>query len=263
MSTEAGKKIEELLKIVARLRGPDGCPWDMKQTASTFKSYLIEETHELVEALDREDPIDIKEELGDLFFQLVFLCRIFEENKQFNTADAIDSICKKMIRRHPHVFGDTKIKNIEEQKQLWLSIKSAEKESQKQKTNHFLDAVPSSLPALRRAQRIVERAAYSGFKWPNKEMIFEKLAEETNELQEAIATGDQNKICEELGDLLFTTVNLGKFLEINAEDALKNTTVKFVNRFSKMQNIIEKKKLTMPDASIHQLLEAWEKAKNR
>ncbi len=263
MSLETGTKIEELEKIVARLRGPDGCPWDKKQTASSFKSYLIEETHELVEAIDQDKPNNIKEELGDLFFQLIFLCRIFEEHEKFNAADAIESICEKMIRRHPHVFSDTKIKNIEEQKQLWLSIKTNEKNLQEQESCHFLDAVPKTLPALRRAQRVIERAAHSGFKWPNKEMIFNKLAEETDELQAAIATGDQDKILEELGDLIFTTVNLGKFLETNAEDALKNSTTKFIDRFTKMQNILTLENQALATASINKMLEAWEKAKKR
>ncbi len=263
MSSDTGAKIEQLIEIVTRLRSPNGCPWDKKQTPSSFKSYLLEETHELVEAIESENATSIKEELGDVFFQLVFLCRIYEENKEFTAADAIDSICEKMVRRHPHVFGDTKIKNIEDQKQLWLSIKAQEKDNCEQKSSHFLDAVPTTLPALRRAQRVIERAAHAGFKWPNEEMIIEKLAEETNELQEAISTGDKEKIFEELGDLLFTTVNLGKFLETNAEDALKSSTAKFIKRFTSLQEFLEKDNQAIPDASIKQLLSAWEKVKNR
>jgi len=263
MTHDTGRRFLDLMEIVARLRAPDGCPWDRKQTAVSLKSYLIEETHELAEAIDVGEPGHVREELGDLLFQIVFLCRIYEEQEEFDAADAIEAICQKMIRRHPHVFGDATVESIEEQKRLWMAIKAKEQEGKKNGAPHFLNAVPGTLPALRRAQRVSERAAHAGFDWPAMTMIFDKLDEEVRELKQAMASGDQALVLEELGDILFTAVNLGRRLGTSAEDALHGATTKFIRRFIKMEDMMTEQGQRLAEADPDTLLRGWEQAKNR
>jgi MazG family protein len=263
MNRDTGKLFIDLMEIVARLRSADGCPWDKKQTAASFKSYLIEETHELAEAIEAGEPGHVREELGDLLFQIVFLCRLYEEREEFNAADAMETICQKMIRRHPHVFGDATVASLEEQRRLWMAIKADEQEGKKNAGPHFLNAVPGTLPALRRAQRVSERAAQAGFDWPDLPMIFDKLDEEVLELKQAIAAGNQAQIFDELGDLLFTGVNLGRRLNANAEDALHSATAKFIGRFINMENVIAEGGQKLSEADSDTLMRRWEQAKNR
>jgi MazG family protein len=213
------KKFSDLLGIVARLRAPDGCPWDRKQTAESFKSYVIEEAHELLEAIDGNDPAHICEELGDLLFQLVFLARLYEEKGLFGMTDAIQAISAKMVRRHPHVFGDLKAGNDEELRRRWQEIKAREKGVRK--INH-LTSLPRSLPALRRAQRVAERAAKAGGSRQTLTESLCRLGQETKKATEAAQR--QEKAVAAMGNLLLAVVEVCRLTGINAEEALQAAT---------------------------------------
>ena len=229
-----GKKLGELNDIIIALRKPDGCPWDRKQTPQTFKSYLLEESHELLEAIDADDPGLVKEELGDMLFQILFINLLYEEKGLFTLQDVISTISDKMVRRHPHVFGGEKVQSEADQRLKWNQIKAREKKTRK-KAADLLFGVPLSLPGLRRAQRVSERAAHNGFEWQDLEAALEKLTEEVAELKEAISSKNRDKISEELGDALFVLVNLGRLTELNSEDALHAATDKFIKRFSLLE----------------------------
>jgi MazG family protein len=252
------KKTNELVDIIARLRGPDGCPWDQRQTPQSMKKYLLEESHELLEAIDSEDTPHIKEELGDLLFQILFIVNIYEDDKKFSLSDVIDTISQKMIRRHPHVFGDSDVTCEKELRKHWDKIKAAEKNN---KDICLLSSIPKSLPALRRAQRVSERAARRGFDWPDQSWVVKKLDEEINELHEAMANGDQKAIEEEIGDTIFTLVNISRLAGIVAEEALQKTTEKFIHRFSKLEEHIAGSNKEITDLSIQELINIWNATK--
>jgi len=255
-----GKQFEALQQIIVRLRQPDGCPWDIKQTPESFKSYLIEETHELLEAIDQNDPHLIKEELGDLLFQLIFINQLFEEQGQFTLSEVIKSITAKMIERHPHVFGDEVVNSEEEQRLRWNQIKAREKKEPKAVAD-LLGNVPKSLPSLRRAQRVSERAASNGFEWRDTNQAFAKLHEEIIELQEAVTSGNPEQISEELGDALFMLVNLGRLTKTNSEDALQSTTNKFIRRFSLLEQKAKAAGHTVAELSLAEQLLLWDEVK--
>jgi MazG family protein len=214
----------ELLRIVARLRDPDGCPWDRKQTAQTFKSYVIEEAHELLEAIDADDPEHIREELGDLLFQLVFLTRLYEEKNLFAMKEVIRSISEKMIRRHPHVFGGVEAGTDEELRRRWHEIKSSERAGRQ---THPFTSVPRSLPALRRAQRISERAAKMDESRLTLSESLRTLEKETGDIAGAL---EQGKGTMAIGDLFFTMVEVCRLADINAEDALQAATDRHISK---------------------------------
>ena len=258
-STE--KNIQALKDIIISLRSQDGCPWDKKQTPQSFKSYLIEEAHELLEAIDNNNPAAIKEELGDMLFQLLFINQLYEEQHLFNLSDVAESIIKKMIRRHPHVFGDETVDSDDAQRQKWNEIKAKEKKLPKSITD-LLSNVPKSLPGLRRAQRVSERAAHNGFEWQNISEAVAKLEEEVKELKQAVNNNNQDEITEELGDALFVLVNIGRLTQINAEDALHNSTNKFINRFSYLEKKVARTKNKIADTSHNDLLALWSEVKN-
>ncbi|MDD5758959.1 MAG: nucleoside triphosphate pyrophosphohydrolase [Desulfobulbaceae bacterium] len=255
-----GKQFEALRQIIVRLRQPDGCPWDIKQTPESFKSYLIEETHELLEAIDRNEADLVKEELGDLLFQVLFLNQLFEEQGQFTLSQVISSITEKMIKRHPHVFGDETITSEEEQRLRWNQIKAQEKKEPKAVAD-LLDNVPRSLPGLRRAQRVSERVASNGFEWRDTEQAFAKLHEEISELQEAVAQGGSEQIADELGDVLFMLVNLGRLTRTNSEDALQKATNKFIRRFSLLEQKVMAGGRTVGTLSFAEQLALWHEVK--
>lgn len=255
-----GKQFEALRQIIVRLRQPDGCPWDIKQTPESFKSYLIEETHELLESIDKNDPVQIKEELGDLLFQILFLNQLYEEQGLFTLSDVIMSITGKMIERHPHVFSDEVVSSEEEQRLRWNQIKAQEKKEPKAVAD-LLGNVPKSLPGLRRAQRVSERAASNGFEWRDHNQAFAKLHEEIAELQEAVAHGNAEQIAEELGDALFMLVNLGRLTKTNSEDALQATTNKFIRRFSLLEQKAKSTGHTVGELSEASQLALWDEVK--
>jgi tetrapyrrole methylase family protein / MazG family protein len=221
--------LDDLRDLIARLRGERGCPWDRKQTLESLKIYLLEEAYELAEALDRKAAEEVKEELGDLLFQIVFLSHLYAEQGVFDLNQVMNTIHRKMIHRHPHVFGNKKWEKAEDVVQGWQDIKAEEKKGQ----DPFL-SIPENLPALLKAHRVSQRAAGLGFDWPDMKGVLEKVREELNELEEAVQENNLSSAGEELGDLLFALVNLGRFLDCPAENALRNTIQKFLKRFRLM-----------------------------
>jgi tetrapyrrole methylase family protein/MazG family protein len=248
--------LDDLQTLVARLRGEQGCPWDRKQTLDSLKIYLLEEAYELAEALDRKAPGEVKEELGDLFFQVVFLSRLYEEQGVFDLYQVMDTIYRKMIRRHPHVFGNKKWEKTEEVIQGWQDIKAEEKKGQDP-----FESIPENLPALLKAHRISQRASNLGFDWPDLKGVLEKVREELNELEEAVKKDNLPSAREELGDLLFALVNLGRFLEIPAENALRQTIQKFLKRFRLMTDDPRFKDQGVPVLPIEEWEKLWTRSK--
>ena len=217
----------KLVAIMDDLR--EKCPWDKKQTIQTLRQMTLEETYELTEAITRENWQDIKEELGDLLLHILFYAKIGSEHKQLDITSVIDGISKKLIERHPHIYGDVKVKDEEDVKKNWENLKLKEGKTS------VLSGVPKALPALIKAMRLQEKAKQVGFEWDNKDQVWEKVEEEMRELKEAIQTKDSKKIEEEFGDLMFSMVNFARFLNVDAENALEITNNKFVSRFTKME----------------------------
>jgi len=257
---EISDKFSRLVQIISRLRQPDGCPWDRKQTVASFRPYLIEELHELLEAIDLDDRQMIKEETGDLLFQIIFLNNLYEEQQSFTLSEVLDSITEKMIRRHPHVFGDTVIDSGKELRSNWNRIKKNEKIEKGQKTGSLF-SYPRSLPALMRAQRVSVRAVSSGFEWPDLDAVLTKLEEEIAELHEALNQKDRAGIEEEIGDLLFTLVNVARKANLDAEATLQKATDKFTNRFTRMAELAEKMGDSLEDLDLPALQRLWIRAK--
>ncbi|MEE8483885.1 MAG: nucleoside triphosphate pyrophosphohydrolase [Nitrospinota bacterium] len=250
------KKLADLAKIMDRLREDDGCPWDKKQTHETLKPYLLEEAYEVIEGIEDGDDAVLKEELGDVLFQVIFHSRLAKERGSFTLDDVIVTVCDKMIRRHPHVFGDGKAKDAEEVLRKWEEIKSAEK-----KRESVLDGVPRKLPTLIRAKRIQERAARVGFDWPDTEGVWKKVEEEWAELMEARKKDDHENMKEEIGDLMIALVNLGRFLDIDTDDALKQSIEKMIRRFRIIEKTLAQRGTDIADATLDEMEEIWVRAR--
>lgn len=259
---ETAAQFIRLIEIVTRLRAPDGCPWDQKQTPQTFKGYLLEETHELLEAINHDQTDHIREELGDLLFQIIFLNNLYAEQGRFTLAEVLDTISAKMIRRHPHVFGDQVINSEQELRQQWHAIKAAEKGADTPPKSP-LESVPKSLPALHRGQRVADRAARTGFDWPDAESALRKAGEELAELHTAVASADQERIAEELGDLLFALVVFARKQQLDAENALQAATAKFIDRFTRLEAMVAEQGSTIATLSPTAMLALWEETKPR
>jgi tetrapyrrole methylase family protein/MazG family protein len=257
METEI-QGFDTLMILMRRLRAPGGCPWDAEQTHESLKRYLLEETYEVLEAIDSKSTKMLKEELGDLLLQAVFHTVIAEEKGEFTMDDVLHVLCDKLIRRHPHVFTDLKIDTIDDLVANWERIKKAEKGEERRST---LSGVPPQLPALLRAQKISEKASRVGFDWDHVDPVFAKVLEELKELEETLFTGDQERMEAELGDLLFSIVNLGRFLSINPEDALRKTISRFISRFNYVEDSLHAQGKTLPDASLEQMDHLWDEAK--
>jgi MazG family protein len=255
------KDLDHLITLVARLRAKDGCPWDRKQTPKTIKSYLLEETHEALAAVDSEEPDAVKEELGDLLFLIVFLCQLYQEKGCFTMADALATINEKMTRRHPHVFGDAPTASEEELRDNWLTMKKKEKNDNGNRSSPF-SSVPKTLPALKRAQRISEIAAHRGFDWSNLTEVFAKLAEEAAELKQAVETGTPQTVFEEFGDILLVLVNIGRMLHVKPEEALSAATGKFIERYEQMEQEITRSGQSVSELDNERLLSYWQAVKN-
>ncbi len=247
----------QLLEIIKKLRAPDGCPWDQKQTPESFKPYLLEETHELSEAIDLGDPHHIKEELGDLFFQISFLTLLYEDQGLFTLSDALEAIIEKMTRRHPHVFTDEKFESEDAIRKNWQKIKAEEK---KQEKNDLID-VPKSLPSLNRAQRVSSRAAAHGFEWPDQETLVNKFQEESAELVDAVRSGDQKHIAEELGDVFFMLINICRRHDLYGEDIMHKATDKFIRRYVSMDTLMKRDDKNITSVNSDEHLRYWLKAK--
>jgi len=258
-AAEAGKKFAQLVSVMARLRAPGGCPWDRKQTFDTIKSYLLEETYEVMEAIDRRDWQGFAEELGDLLLQPVFFAEMAAEQGLFTISDSLDAINEKLIRRHPHVFGDAIAETAEDVKQRWDEIKKREKAGQSEGPKaSVLEGVPRNLPALMEAEKISHKAAATGFEWPDIGGVMEKLQEEAAELTHARGGTDQEHIEHEIGDLLFTLVNLARFLKVDPEQALRKTNARFRRRFAHIESQAGDAMASMP---LERMEELWQEAK--
>jgi MazG family protein len=258
----AGEKFTELVRVMARLRGPDGCAWDRKQTFASIKSYLLEEAYEVMDAIDAEDWPGVEEELGDLILQPVFFAEMAAEEGRFTIADSLDRVNQKLVRRHPHIFADGQAKTPEEVLKRWNEIKIEEKAERGAKTaQSILDGVPRSLPALVEAEKIGKKAAGEGFEWPAIDGALEKLKEEAHELEEARAGGAQSEIEHELGDLLFTLVNVARFLKVDPEQALRKANRRFRTRFAAVERGVNEMGCVMKQVPLEQLEEFWQAAK--
>jgi len=253
--------IEDLRDIMRALRDPEtGCPWDRQQTFATIAPYTIEESYEVADAIERGDIHDLKEELGDLLFQVVFHARLAEEQGLFNFDDVARAMSHKLIRRHPHVFGDKQAKRTaQEQLIAWEDIKADERVA-KQKTG-LLDDVPVGLPALTRAAKLTKRAARVGFDWPDLEPVFAKLEEEVAELKAEIAAGDKEKTKAELGDILFVLANLARKLEVEPEEAIRLTNAKFIRRFKAIEAALKDIGKTPDQSNLAEMDALWDRIK--
>lgn len=253
-------KLRALTQLIKKLRAPDGCPWDQQQKKEDIGKYILEEAYEVIDSLDKEDPQALKEELGDLLFQILFLAEISDESDLFSLGDVMNGINEKMIRRHPHVFGDKKVNTVQEVKDNWQQIKKKERENKKAEKSLFA-SIPLSFPALKRAQKITSIASTYGFDWKETKDILEKLKEELREFDEAVKIKNHNKIEEELGDILFTIVNVSRFLSIDAETALSKTTEKFLRRFSYVTEQLCALGIPTEKATLEQMDAFWNEAK--
>jgi tetrapyrrole methylase family protein/MazG family protein len=258
---QAEIKFRELLEIIGRLRGPGGCPWDRSQKKGDIGAYLIEEAYEVLEALDGASPDELKEELGDLLFQILFLVRFAEEAEEFGMGDVLKTITEKMIRRHPHVFGDAAVKNAAEVRVNWERIKRELENKDPKKTAVFA-GIPRSLSTLAKAQRMTARASKVGFDWKDAAGVLKKMEEELAEFKAAMAAGDRKQMKEEAGDLLFTAVNLCRFATVDAEAALRGALRKFSRRFSHIERELTARGKTPAASSLCEMDGLWNQAKD-
>jgi tetrapyrrole methylase family protein / MazG family protein len=259
--------VKELLSIMARLRGPFGCPWDREQTPQTLKKYLIEEAYEALEAIETGKPAELQEELGDLLLQIAFLAQIADEKGQFDFADVVHTLVLKLVRRHPHIFPSRDMEipiqpqNGREVRKIWRRVK--EREAGGKEKRSILDGLPLSLPGLIRAQRMTERAARVGFDWPSIQGVWEKIREEIGELKDA-GMGKSRKAKEaELGDLLFSLVNLARHYGLSAEEALRKANRRFGKRFRHIESVLRRKGRSLEEASLEEMDRLWTQAKRR
>ncbi len=252
------EKFKKLVEIMEKLRSENGCPWDRVQTHDSLKRYLLEEAYELIEAIEKKDYKGMKEELGDLLLQIVFHSKIAKDEGRFDIEEVIEIISNKMISRHPHVFGDADFRTPEEVLDQWDERK---KEEGKLKES-VLEGIPLALPALMRAYKIQSRVAKVGFDWENVEGVIDKIQEELSELRDAVNSGDKEKVEGELGDVLFSIVNLARFLKIDPETALRKTNRKFEERFKKLERVVKEQGRELKDMTLSEMDKIWEKIKN-
>ena len=262
------KGVEDLLAIMAWLRGPFGCPWDREQTKKTLNKYLIEEAYEVLEAIEVGTPQDLLGELGDLLLQILFLSRIAEEKGEFTFLDVVHVLAEKLIRRHPHIFSSRfknrprpQPRNAQEVIQVWRKVKETEGENTRKKS--ILDGLPLSLPALEQARKISQRVSRIGFDWPNIQSVWKKVQEELGELKKAERDSIPGSIEEELGDLFFALVNWGRFQGISAEEALRKANRRFTRRFREVESELHRKGLPLAEATLRQLERLWNQAKKK
>ena len=270
---QPSKNIKDLIAIMAALRTPGtGCPWDLEQSFETIAPYTIEEAYEVVDAIERGDISDLRDELGDLLLQVVFHARLAEEQGSFQFDDVVHAITTKLIRRHPHVFGHLKELQPDAVKALWAEIKSqekAEKLAEKRAAgigadpaaSSILADIPHNLPALIRAEKLQSKASKVGFDWHSAHLVLDKIREETNEIEEALAKNDAKNIEEEIGDLLFVVANLARHLSVNPEDALRKANLKFIRRFNYIEENIKALDKDIKSASLEEMERFWNEAR--
>ena len=253
---EIGKEFEELVKIVSTLRHPDGCPWDRDQTSQSLIPFLIEETYELIESIDEENWETVKEELGDVMLHIVFQASIAVENQQFKLEEVLKTVNEKLVKRHPHVFNIDQVVITGDINKEWEISKHKDKGRESR-----LDGVPNNLPSIIKAQRLQQKASLAGFDWNKIELVWEKIHEEILELKEAQHQKNNDNIEEEIGDVLFSIVNLSRFLDISADNALRRTNRKFINRFKNVEEGIKAKGKEMEDATLEEMDVIWNESK--
>ncbi len=259
--SDATESFRKLIEIVDTLMGENGCPWDNVQTRESLKPYLVEETYEVLEALDTNDPDQIKDELGDLLYQILFHSKISSKNNEFDIKDVLNNLKEKMVRRHPHVFKEGQINTPDQVIERWEEIKKEEKTH----SNHpsILDSVPKQLPSLLKAQKLQKKAAKEGFDWDEISDVFDKLDEEISEFKSAVLEGKGTDIQSELGDILFVLVNIAKFKKIDAEEALRSTNNKFIKRFQYIEQEVAKQGKTLKETSLEDMERYWQNAKKQ
>jgi MazG family protein len=252
------RSFDDLVRLMTRLRGPDGCPWDRKQTLPDLKPYVIEESYEVVDAIDQDDRRALAEELGDLLLQAVFIAEITRAEGSFDIYDSITAIHDKLVRRHPHVFADVVADDAEQVVVNWEKLKQDERKAE---NKSVLSGVPQAMPALLKASRLTEKAARVGFDWRRTEDVFEKLDEEIGELREAVASNDAAHIHEEIGDLLFTIANIARKVNVNPEEALQSTNRKFMRRFESMEARVRARGANLDQLQLEEMDALWDEAK--
>lgn len=259
----AGEKFERLIEIMARLRGEGGCPWDREQTFDSIKPYTLEETYEVLDAIDRRDWRALAEELGDLILQAVFYAQMAAEQGHFTVADALDAINAKLVRRHPHVFGDGTARTAEQVLARWNEIKQEEKRERGEERRGLLDGVLRNQPALMEAAHLSKKAAATGFDWPDIGGVVDKIREEIGELEKARSGASHEEIEGEIGDLLFTVVNAARFLGVDPEQALRRTNAKFRERFAQVESGLSERGKGFHQTTIEEMEELWQQAKRK
>jgi MazG family protein len=257
----AGEKLQRLVEIMARLRAPDGCPWDREQSFDTIKKFTVEETYEVLDAIDRRDWAGLREELGDFILQAVFYAQMASEDGLFSIGDCLDAINEKLIRRHPHIFGDETAGTGDEVLKLWEAVKAEEKRGKVEAPKGLLDGIPRAQPALIEAQQISSKAARTGFDWSCADDVIAKLHEEIAEFRVARDAGSTDEMEDELGDLMFTIVNLARFAKVDPEQALRRTNAKFRKRFAHVEKRLAESGEQVAGTSIDRLEELWQEAK--
>ena len=259
--TDSNKAFARLTAIVETLMGDNGCPWDKAQTRESLKPYLVEETYETLEALDDGDPEKIKDELGDLLYQIMFHAKISELKNEFDIGAVVENICDKMERRHPHIFSDGKLHTPDEVADQWEVIKQKEKAHLDNPS--ILDSIPKHLPSLSRSQKLQKKAAKHGFDWDKISDVFDKLDEEIAEFKEAVLAGKDREMTEEMGDILFVLVNIARHKKIDAEEALRKTNSKFINRFHYIEEQAKQNGRAVKETSLAELEKYWQEAKGK
>lgn len=259
MSNRFEEEFKALVDVVAALRGPSGCPWDREQDHASLRKYLIEESYEAIDAIDHGSPDKVEEELGDVLLQVLLHAQIAQEQGQYDIAGVCEKIRKKLIRRHPHVFGDVEVSGVDDVLHNWEQIKSGE--PGREEITSAIGGVPRSLPALMRATEISKRAARTGFEWPDMNGVLDKLREETAELEHALGSGESDKIKHEIGDLLFTVVNIARWAKVDAEESLREMLNRFQTRFSAIEEHASSSGRSIGELTIDEMDEIWNKAK--
>lgn len=261
---QIGEKFERLVEIMARLRAPDGCPWDREQTLDSIKPYTLEETYEVLDAIDRRDWHDLAEELGDLTLQVVFYAQMAAEAGHFDIAAPLDAINEKLVRRHPHVFADALAETPDDVKKRWDEIKAEEKAARNRAPKLLLDSVPRNLPALAEASQIHDKAARTGFDWSSLDHVMEKLEEEVRELNEARRNAhSQDELEHELGDILGVVVNIARYLKVDPEQAMRKANARFRKRFNYVEQALEARGKQLTDSNIEEMDGLWNEAKRQ
>jgi len=261
------KRFEDLVALMARLRAPGGCPWDRAQTHQSLRTYLLEETYEVLDAIQRDDPAALKDELGDLLLQVLFHAQLAAEQGRFSIDDVLTELHTKLVRRHPHVFGAVRADSPEQVVANWEVLKTAERNAHPEKNNRvgnsILDGVPATLPAQLEAYQLTHKAAQVGFDWERLEDVLAKLNEEVAELRAGVAAGEKERLEEEVGDLLFVAVNVARFLGLDPELALRRTNRKFVARFQEIERELARQGRRLEDASLAEMDALWERTKQK